>query len=673
MKKIVARPQNIGKPLDERRYEKALNEAQYSAVTSTEGHLLIVAGAGTGKTRVITYRTAYLIESGYQPRNILLLTFTRRAANEMLHRTQQLAQRDCSKVQGGTFHSYAHLMLRRYGKYIHLPPNFTVLDQGDSVDGVKLARDSVLRNKDGSFIPARTVQGIISSARNKRISISDAAIEENPRFDVYIDDIEKIAKVYENLKRKNILVDFDDLLDHFHTLLLEPYGTRIASQCIQVQVDEYQDTNVVQGEIAALLAKHHGNLAVVGDDAQCIYVWRGSHIENILNFPDSYSNTKIVKLEQNYRSVQPILNTANAVMSGAANTYTKVLRATREGTRRPVIWEMDDEGSQAELIVKEILRLLDHNVPITEIAVLARAVSHLRTIEISLAHANIPYVVYGGIRLLEAAHIKDMMSYVRVAANPKDELALKRMLEMLPRIGGATSAKLIDDILDAPNPTVVMRAPPRYVPASAVTGLVAAAEVLVDIRKNRRDPYACIGSVLDFYLPIMEGRLDRYDSRKEDLDRVLEMSRRYKHVSVLLADLVLDPNNDKKALVQRDDEDGNEPTDTEVLVLSTVHSAKGLEFDSVFVPNVVEGKFPTVRSILSADPSHLEEERRLMYVAVTRAKNRLYICVPRYVNQGGATSTSRFIDARVKAHMDVQSFVTQAYGQHNKSERKLYW
>lgn len=635
-------------------YDKVLNPQQLEAVTTINGPLLIIAGAGSGKTRVITYRTAYLAEKGVPPERIVLLTFTRRAANEMIARAEALSGIDLRSVDGGTFHSFANKLLHRYGQHVGLARNFTVLDQGDSEDAVKRVRDELQRGSNDKRFPKKgTLFAIISKARNKQMSIEDVVAHDFPHFKECARDIGSIAAGYRTLKRARSLVDFDDLLFYLRDLLAGPEGQAIAGRYRYVMADEYQDTNEVQGEVVRLLSKVHGNVCVVGDDAQCIYTWRGSSFENILEVEKLFPNTKIVKLEQNYRSTQQVLDVANTVMKRAARSYTKVLRTTRSAGERPLLVQTESGIEQADFIAGTVLQLREEGVPLGDMAVLCRAVFHLRDLELELGRRNIPYVVYGGIKFQEAAHVKDLMAVLRLAVNPQDDLALKRVLELLPRVGPATSSRIIDIVSSLESPWPVLGDLSVKIPDAARRTLRKLGKTLDAMGKGEERPSRLVEQAKKLYTPLLRERYDDHPKREPDLDLLISFAAPYRSLQSFLTDMMLTPNRDRAQdrTVEREQED-------ECLVLSTVHSAKGLEFHTVFIPHLVDGLFPSNRAF--GDEEALEEERRLFYVAVTRAKEGLYLCQPSFVPGpqawdpgGGITKLTRFIDPDVMSLIDV--------------------
>lgn len=634
-------------------YRSLLNDAQLDAVTSINGPVLIIAGAGSGKTRVITYRTAYLAEKGTPPEQIALLTFTRRAAHEMLCRAEAVSGMDLRAVEGGTFHSFASKMLRKFANRVGLERSFSVLDQTDSEDAIKKVRDALSLGSDKKRFPQKgTLLDIVSKARNKGILIRDVIKNDFAHFEDELPGIERVAEAYRTLKAERNLLDFDDLLFYLRDLLDDSRGNDISGRFKYVMADEYQDTNGVQADIVQLLAKTNGNLCVVGDDAQCIYTWRGSSFENILEMEKRFPDVKIVKLETNYRSCQPVLDVANQVMKKAARSYTKVLRAAKKGGEKPVLVETESCDAQAEFIAASVLALREEGVALGRIAVLCRAVFHLRELELELNRRNVPYVVFGGIKFSEAAHVKDLLALLRVGMNPLDDLALKRILELLPKIGPASSNKIINAVQASPEPWDALFNPPGRLPKETAHKLKKLGELLRLIAKAEEKPARLVESAEKFYRPLLKERYDDHPKREPDLDLLVSFAAPYRSLESYLSDMMLTPTRDRSQdkVVERDDED-------ERLVLSTVHSAKGLEFHTVFILHLVDGMFPAGRSL--GDPESIEEERRLFYVAVTRAEENLYLCHPSFVvgpqmwnAGGGLTTVSRFVDADVLPLVD---------------------
>ncbi|MCK9604517.1 MAG: ATP-dependent helicase, partial [Candidatus Omnitrophica bacterium] len=431
-------------------YAKELNPAQLEAVQSTQGQFLVIAGAGSGKTRVLVYRVANLVEKGIKPEEILLLTFTRRAAEEMLKRSSLLLDDRCQKVSGGTFHSFANSVLRKYAKVLGLSNSFTILDRPDSEDAINLIRTQLGFNKtDKRFPRKRAIAEVISFSVNKSEKIKDVLYDEYPQFIEWSDEIEKINQEYKKYKYSKSLLDYDDLLIYLKELLEKHENVRfaLANKYKFIMVDEYQDTNKLQAYIVCLLASEHKNIMVVGDDSQSIYSFRGANFKNIMDFPKIFKDTRIITLEENYRSTQPILNMTNEVIRFAEEKFEKNLFTRKQGKKLPVFVDARDENSQSKFIVDKILELREEGVELGDIAVLFRSGWHSNDLEVELANRNIPFVKYGGQKFVEAAHIKDVISYLRIVYNRADQISWYRALLLLKGVGPKTAERVIQEIV----------------------------------------------------------------------------------------------------------------------------------------------------------------------------------------------------------------------------------
>jgi DNA helicase-2/ATP-dependent DNA helicase PcrA len=604
------------------KYHKELNAAQFESVTTTEGALLVVAGAGTGKTKTLTYRVGYLIESGVAAQNILLLTFTRRAAQEMLTRAATLVDARCTHILGGTFHAYAHRLLREYATKINLAENFIVLDQADSEDTIDIVRTALgFDKKEKRFPKKNTLQRIISTATNKQRTIEQIVETSYPQFLSLLPDIEKVATAYRDYKHTNSLLDYDDLLTHLKTLLEteETVRHRISSQLRYVMVDEYQDTNLIQADLIALLSSVHGNVMAVGDDAQSIYSFRGANFRNILDFPKRFPNTKIIKLEENYRSTERILNLTNHIINQAKEKFSKNLYTTiKLGGDLPSIVAAPDGRYESRFIAQRILELREEGVPLNQIAVLMRNSRDSFDLELELKKRNLPFVKYGGQKIVEAAHIKDFVSYLKVLYNPRDVLAWNRILRLLDGIGPKTAKDLIDWIKTAPNPYHFATASvsPKYLDALKKLGTM-----LSNLSQNIEPLTAVAETLFKYYQPILrEVYYEDFSKREKDLENFLSIIANYTSLEVLLADLALEPI-DLSAMETKATFKDESP-----LTLSTIHSAKGLEWHTVFLINALDGVIPSRYAV--GETESIDEELRLLYVALTRAKNLLYISYP---------------------------------------------
>ncbi len=602
-------------------YARELNPAQLEAVRTLWGPVLVIAGAGSGKTRTLVYRVARLVEEGVPPERILLLTFTRKAAREMLRRAALILDEQCERVAGGTFHSLAHIMLRHYGHLVGYSRNFTVLDRGDAEDAINLLRTALgLAEKKRRFPRKETIAAIFSKAINKRLSLEEVVREEYPHF---LEELEELAKLFEHYvryKQEHQLMDYDDLLvNWFRVLKSFPEVRREVGRRFEfIMVDEYQDTNALQAEIVRLMAEEHGNVMVVGDDSQSIYAFRGANFKNILEFPKLFPHTKIIKLEENYRSTQPILDLANAVIEHAREKYTKCLFTRREGGRSPLLYKARDEADQSRFVAERILELREEGVPLREIAVLFRSAYHSFDLELELAKRNLPFVKHGGLKLIETAHIKDVVAHLRLLLNPFDMLAWNRVLLLIEGVGPKTSGKIMDHLRQAPDPLAALAGFPAR--ASYAEGLRQLADLLASLRKEG-SPEEKLNQLYRYYEPIFTRiYYDDYPKRAKDLEQLLAIANKYESLEDFLADLALEPPEASVAEVE-----GLENED-EKLVLSTVHSAKGLEWHSVFIISLAEGRFPS--SYALGREEEIEEERRLFYVAVTRAKENLFLTYP---------------------------------------------
>jgi DNA helicase-2/ATP-dependent DNA helicase PcrA len=602
-------------------YRKELNEAQHQAATTVEGPLLIIAGAGTGKTRTLVYRVAHLIDIGVDPRSILLLTFTRRAAEEMLRRASVLIDNRCSQVAGGTFHSFANLVLREFGRRIDLLPSFTIMDRSDSEDAIQIIRaDMGLNNKDKRFPRKQTVAEIFSMALNKQITVPNLIENDYPHLDESLEDLLRLYERYVEYKSTKTLLDYDDLLTKLKDLLAnhEEVRHRLSARYQFIMVDEYQDTNQLQARIVRLLAGDHDNVAVVGDDAQSIYSFRGANFRNIMDFPENFPATKIIKLEENYRSTQPILNLTNEIIQRARERYDKRLYTRKSEGDMPVLVQAESEQMQSRFVCQKILELREEGVPLWDIAVLFRSSFHSFDLEIELTRHNIPFIKRGGFQFMETTHIKDLLAHLRVLANPQDAISWNRVLLLLEGVGAQASQKITRWILQGSQEVERLRS---YDAKGKIShGLKTLAQVL-QVAADAQQPTEQAQYLLQYYLPILKrNHPEDHPKRLKDLEHFLGITERYRSLERLLSDMALEPPSDSVAGVLAVDPDEGP------LVLSTIHSAKGLEWHSVFIIWALEGRFPSFYNV--SNEEELEEERRLLYVAATRAKENLFISYP---------------------------------------------
>ena len=628
-------------------YESELNEAQLKAVMTTDGPLLIVAGAGTGKTRTLVYRVARLVEISVKPESILLLTFTRRAATSMLTRAAALADARCQRVSGGTFHALGHSVLRKFAEQAGVHRNFTVLDQSDTEDLIDLTRRQIKLGKGEHFPRKRTIAAIFSMMVNKVMPLKTVLNQEYPQFMDQRKNLESLFRLFEEFKRSKQMLTYDDLLVRFKEGLenSEVMRAQLSEQYRYIMVDEYQDTNKLQAQIVKLMTAHHDNVAVVGDEFQSIYSFRGASHRNMLEFPKLFPAAQIIKLEENYRSTQPILDVANSIMEDVKESYKKRLFSTIEGGDLPVVVSARDENEQSRFVAQRIDELREEGVPLSEIAVLFRSSSHSFDLEIELGKQGIPFRKFGGIRFAESAHIKDALSFLRVVVKPSDTLSLFRMLKLIDHIGDATVYQILEHLgveqRDFRSPRTkealfrkLHKFPGR---ASYQTQLVRLARVLTSVAESKT-PGEQLSPVLKFYRPLLKNKYEDAQRRGRDLEHLQAIAKRYKTTAKLLEDIALDPT---EAL------DGNAARrQTGFVTLSTVHSAKGLEWNNLFIIWMTDGWFPSNR--FQEEFDDLEEERRLLYVAATRAKKELHFVYPANVYRGpdtdGTPALSRFLE-----------------------------
>jgi ATP-dependent DNA helicase UvrD/PcrA len=629
-------------------YRAALNSQQLAAVTAGEGPSLVIAGAGSGKTRTLVYRVAYLIDSGIDPSNILLLTFTRKSAQEMLARVGDLIGARSQRVCGGTFHSVANLLLRRYGQSIGVEPGFTILDRGDAEDLIALMRAQLgLNEKDKRFPRKGTIMEMLSKCENTLRSLDEIILDEFGHFADHIEDLGRLQKAYQAAKRQKQLLDYDDLLVMLRQLLLldEVARTTISRQYRYILVDEYQDTNRLQAEVIRQLASTHNNVMVVGDDSQSIYGFRGATFKNIMEFPTLFPGTTMYKLEENYRSTQPILNLANCIIDEAVEKYTKRLFTRKIDGPLPALVEAAGEHTQSRFIAQKILELREEGVPLSEVAVLFRSSFHSFDLEIELSRKGLPFIKRGGVKFIETAHVKDLLAHVRVIANPLDTVSWHRVLMLVEGVGPKKAQDLLATLVKSDRPFQTL----REVTGRSSVGLKNLADTLESLSGGEElRPAHQVSHAYEYYLPILKEQYDDYPKRIRDLDHLQTIAEGYPGVDEFLADLALEPPDVSAVGVDAPD------LDDERMVLSTIHSAKGLEWQCVFVIWVVDGRFPSVYSFVADD--ELEEERRLFYVAVTRAKRHLFLTYPINVFDKGSgmllSKPSRFLDPVTPALLD---------------------
>jgi len=612
-------------------YAAELNEQQLAAVTASPGPLLVIAGAGSGKTRTLTYRVAYLLENGIDPRNILLLTFTNKAARQMLDRVANLLPVDASGLWGGTFHSIGNRMLRRHGSALGYSSGFTIMDREDQKDLINTVVTAAgINPKEMRFPKGDVLAGIFSFVVNTETPIDALLAEKFPYFLPLLEQISDVHVRYEKRKKSTNSMDFDDLLEKTLRMLREheEVAAFYRRQFQFILVDEYQDTNKIQADFIDTLASEHRNVMVVGDDAQSIYSWRGANFKNILAFPQRYPDAQVFKIEMNYRSVPDILRVANAAIAANVQQFRKQLSATRPtNSVKPAVVGLNDGSEQAQFVAQRILELRDEGVELDEIAVLYRAHYHAIELQLELSRRGIPYVITSGVRFFEQAHVKDVTSFIRFIANPRDEVAFKRMVKLLPGIGGKSADSLWrawDGKLDEQGEVTSWseRLLAMAVGAKSKKSWEQLAHTLDEIAPGGQPnpPSEMITSIVEaVYDDYAKANFTNYELRREDLNQLAAFSRQFKDVHEFLSQLALISNIDAEPAL-------DQTSDNEAVNLSSVHQAKGLEYHSVFVIWLTDGMFPSARSLETRDT--IEEERRLFYVAITRAKDELYLTFP---------------------------------------------
>lgn len=619
-------------------YEQDLNEAQLEAVKSKEGPILVIAGAGSGKTKTLTYRVARLIEDGIKPENILLLTFTKKAAAEMLSRATLVLDSRCEKVAGGTFHSFANIILRKYSKFLGLKNNFTIMDRADCEDIINHIVGKMFPKKEKRFPKKSTILDMYSKSVNKVTPTKIIIEEEFPQFAHCTDKIIEVHKAYVCYKRENSVLDYDDLLLYVKLLLEnnEQIRKNLSNEYKYIMVDEYQDTNTLQADVIKLLASEHNNIMAVGDDSQSIYSFRGANYRNILDFPKLFENTKIIKLEQNYRSTQNILKLANTIIDRAQEKYTKKLFSDIVSPQVPALICAKDTQMEADFICQRILELLDEDVSLSDICVLTRNARMSFNLEIELSKRAIPYQKFGGPKFMETAHIKDIVAHLRVILNPDDIISFNRILLLLKGIGASTVNNIMPVLKGNLNPDV------KLLPSNKMSSLSPLLMTLEKVRASlpKKKPSEVVEEIVRYYRPILKDKYDDFSKREKDLDHFEYLATQYSNLEDFLSDLALEPPEASVEGMYKNN------SDDEALTISTIHSAKGLEWDSVFIIGAVDGRFPSAYSFNSEE--EMDEELRLMYVATTRAKNNLYITYPvdmyDYSMNMVLSKPSRFLD-----------------------------
>ncbi len=626
-------------------YDKELNEEQLNVVMHENGPILVIAGAGSGKTRVVTYRVARLLEKGISPKNIMLLTFTNKAAREMLRRVEQLLKIDTRFIWGGTFHHIGNMILRQHANLLGFNKNFTILDNEDAKDLIDVViKEAKIDKKEKFFPKASLIKDIFSYAINTMESIENVLFERFPFFLSLKKELSTIHKLYTEKKKNINAMDFDDLLYYWHKLLEENKDLReyYSGVFSHILVDEYQDTNRIQGEIVDFMGMLNRNIMVVGDDAQSIYSFRGANFKNIMEFPKKYPDAKIYKLETNYRSTPEILNLANTSISHNKMQFTKNLKSIKNHGHKPVLTHLRDVMQQAEFVAQRILELRDEGIPLEDIAVLYRAHYQSMEIQMELTKRDIPFEIRSGLRFFEQAHIKDVVSFLRVMVNNKDELSWKRLLNLFPKIGKRTAEYIFDFIKTQDNPldlfvTKKIGEALKKIPKDNIMLWSRLFRELTTLYEKEAigDMISC---VLKYgYTEYLKYNYPNFESRLEDIGQLINFSTKYQSLETFLNELSLMSGISGEDIITADRND-------ERVILSTIHQAKGLEWRVVFLVWCAEGRFPNPKSV---EEGNIEEERRLFYVATTRAMDELYLCYPliAYDKQAGhiILKPSRFI------------------------------
>ncbi len=609
-------------------YDRDLSDEQRAVALCDPRPTLVVAGAGSGKTRALTYRVAHLIESGTPPDKILLLTFTNKAAREMMSRVGQICRIETRRMWGGTFHHVAHGLLREHAARLGYADRFGLLDREDAKEVMASATADLGYGVGQRRFPRPdALLDLYSTAVNTQRPLAEVLASESPQFLALEEEILKVARRFAERKAQMNAMDFDDLLLNWKRLLVEIPAAResITRRFSAVLVDEYQDTNRLQGEIVDDMAAPHGNLLVVGDDAQSIYAFRGAHFENILKFPERHPQCQELRLITNYRSTPPILALANASIACNRKQFHKELRAHREGSLLPALVPLRDVNQQAEFVAQRVLELREEGIPLREMAVLYRAHTHSMELQMELARRGIPFVVRAGVRFFEQAHIKDVLAHLKFIQNPQDELSFKRIVKLVAGIGAASAdalwAQVEQWLRQGRDPRTQIDGLVQLVAPKARSGLRALGGALQTLVAMRSQPSEMIRCILHEggYGEALKQRHANAQARYDDVLQLADYALQAESLEQLLADLTLLDSLEAEDVVE-----GGEPD--EKITLSTVHQAKGLEWRAVFLIWLADGRFPSAPALRAADGE--EEERRLFHVAVTRAKDELYLTYP---------------------------------------------
>ncbi len=647
-------------------YKEKLNSAQLEAVMHQSGPVLVAAGAGTGKTRTLTYRVARLIESGTDPANILLLTFTRRAAFEMLQRAGEILDQRCRLVKGGTFHHYCSSVLRKHSNEIGYPDNFTILDAADSMQVIQFLRSQLNFKKGGKRFPQKsTLYSIFSGSVNRQIEIPKLLENEYPQFMEWTDQIVQLNDHYHQYKTDHFVMDFDDLLVNTRNLLQNNDNVRqqVSSKLVQILVDEYQDTNRLQDELVQLFSSVHGNVMVVGDDVQSIYSFRGADHKNMLRFPKTYQNCKVIKLEENYRSTSRILDLANKLLAEATDKFEKDLYSDLGKGSLPGLVKAATVNDQSRFVTQMILQMREEGKELNDIAVLFRNGRDSFDLEVELNNKKIPFRKFGGQKFTEAAHVKDVLSHLRVFVNPKDLISWNRVFMLLEGIGPKTASELFKIAQNSTNP---LQPDLESITNERYREQLKALATLFRTMKNVEGSVSeMLELVVEYYRSFCKKRFDDYPKRMRDLETFVDISGRYGTVQSLLEEIALDPI--ESTVIDSEASENDEAP----LTLSTIHSAKGLEWDTAFIIQCLDGIIPSGYSLDSDD--QIQEELRLFYVAITRAKNQLFISYPAlYQSYYGDyfSKPSRFLDNIPESILEPWMLVEESHNDNQLEEGK---
>ncbi|MDD5530083.1 MAG: ATP-dependent helicase [bacterium] len=601
-------------------YEKELNPEQYKAVKAEDGPSLVLAGAGSGKTRVLTYRAAYLLERGISPYQMILLTFTQRAAAEMLNRVNLLLGEESKEIWGGTFHHIGNRFLRKYARYVNYLSNFTIIDREDCKTlTTECIKELSIDIKSTKFPKADILIEILSLAQNCLISVEQVIKDRYPFLKNNIKEITSVLELYDTKKKKQNIMDFDDLLTYWNKLLDIPeVNASITGKFKYILVDEYQDTNKLQLDIIYKMTSTHKNIMVVGDEVQSIYSFRGAEYRNIIEFTTKYPDAKVFKLETNYRSSPQVLSFANEIVKNTEDVFKKRLISTKKDGDRPMIVSTEDSYQQAEFVCQQIFEFLNKGIKLKQIAVLYRAHFQSMELEMNLLKCKMPYIIRSGVRFFERAHIKDVISYLKFIANPTDELAFKRIVKLLDGIGESNAQKIWKKISETNNECVENAS---FIPKKSMTSWNSFCQLLKTLKDNDR-PSDMIEKITDAgYIDHLRYTYTDYQDRENDIKQLAQHSLQYDSTNDFLSEILLkEPATNEEIDMPKHKEEVN------ALTLSTVHRAKGLEWDVVFIISMSDGHFPISKAY--ENDEQYEEERRLFYVATTRAKRHLILTYP---------------------------------------------